>query len=128
MTPGTFVLYRLNAADINLIKFRRARAVGWAGEHEIKAGQEFPALVMGTVGVGILDLRVFLNGNDDLWRPNVPALPPRVDADPAELNGTWRDIPAEAPAPEQEPAERMLNVNPGDAPRVVKTRKEAANG
>lgn len=120
MNIGTFVLYRLTDADVRNVEFRRARAVGWAGDHDIKAGQSFPAMVIRNVAVDVLDLRVFLNGTDDLWRPNVPQA---TDGE----RGAWSDLPDEVAAPAEPPTERTLRVNPGEAPRTVKTRKESAD-
>lgn len=132
MNVGTFVRYRLSDLDVRGIKFRRARAVGWAGDHEIKAGDDFPAMVIKVVAVGILDLRVFLNGTDDLWKPNAPQ-PALTDDGKGNIvmaddgRGAWFALPTEETAPPDPPEERVLKVNPGDAPRTVKTRKETAD-
>lgn len=127
MNIGTFVRYRLNDADIRNIKFRRARAVGWAGDHDIKAGDDFPAMVVKVVAVDIYDVRVFLNGTDDLWKANV--FKQGAAAMQGEGGGTWAPIAAEATAPtEPPPTERVLKTTPGNAPTTVKVQKEAANG
>lgn len=120
MNTGAFVLYRLSDADVRNINFRRARAVGWAGDHDIRAGQTFPAMVVRVVAAGVLDLRVFLNGTDDLWRPSVPAA---TDGE----RGAWSALPTEEAVPADPPGERVLRANPGEAPRTVKTRKESAD-
>lgn len=125
MNIGTFVRYRLSEADVRNITFRRARAVGWAGDHEIKAGDDFPAMVVKVVALDVLDLRVFLNGTDDLWKANVCR---QEDLPDGETRGGWAHLPNDAPAaPAEPPAERTLRINPGDAPRTVKARKEGAD-
>lgn len=131
MNIGTLVRYRLTDEDVRQIKFRRARAVGWAGDHEIKAGDDFPAMVMRNVAVGVLDLRVFLNGTDDLWRPSVsqPVVTDLGDGKTSvEYRGAWQEMPTDVVAPPADPpVERTVRVNPGEAPRTIKTQKDASN-
>lgn len=123
MQVGSMVLYRLSDEDVRNIKFRRARAVGWAGDHEIRAGDDRPAMVSRVVAVDVLDLRIFLNGTDDLWKPNVV----KQASDDAETRGRWQTRAVIEEAPPAEAPERTLRVNPGESPRTVRAKKDEAN-
>lgn len=75
-TLGRIVLYRLSEADAEAINRRRdawrdSPSARWGYVAHVgarvKAGQQFPAVVVNVLGSQAVALKVLLDGSDDLW-------------------------------------------------------------
>lgn len=72
ITMGRTVGYRLNEGDCVRIKGRRQASSGQLEGNDVCAGQVFPAVCVAAFGDSKaedphVNLRVFLDGNDDYW-------------------------------------------------------------
>ena len=67
-TKGRIVMYTLNEVDAQSIKNRRVNSAGVFAGNPVDRGDEYPAIVVNVVpGTGLVNLKVFLDGNDDYW-------------------------------------------------------------
>lgn len=95
-TIGRIVHYTLTESDAEAINGRRTDAAGRRAQirderpgfqvhigNQVEAGQTFPAIVVRTWTDDLVNLQVFLDGNDTMWRTSVTQKPT-----PGEP-GTW---------------------------------------
>ncbi|MDG9703826.1 hypothetical protein [Streptomyces sp. DH37] len=67
---GRIVLYRLSQEDADLIDRRRDHPGNKLVGNPVSPGDVFPASVVRTWDDDSVNLRVLLDGNDDLWAPS----------------------------------------------------------
>jgi hypothetical protein len=68
---GQQVLYRLTVSDVHEIEMQRAAVEHYVGS-PVEPGQTCQALITMVVGQDVVNLQVFLDGNDPLWATEVP--------------------------------------------------------
>ncbi len=91
-TIGRIVLYTLSEQDAEAITkrrldFRRHRTTDSYTGNPVEAGQTYPAIIVRTWGdtsEALVQLRVLLDGTDDLWATSVG-----VAAEPTPRHYTW---------------------------------------
>lgn len=68
---GQNVMYRLTTSDVHDIAIQRAAVEHYVGS-PVEPGMVRPAVITMVIATDVVNLQVFLDGNDPLWVTSVP--------------------------------------------------------
>jgi len=68
---GQNVVYRLTVSDVHEIEMQRSAVEHYVGS-PVEPGMARPAIITMVMDLNVVNLQVFLDGNDPLWTTNVP--------------------------------------------------------
>lgn len=86
-TVGRIVLYTLSEYDAREISARREKISHLPIWNHVAEGQTYPAIVVRTFGGTTVNLKVFLDGDDNYWATSrIECADPRLDLE----EGKWQ--------------------------------------